>query len=160
MASSSIATTLYNDMIRPRKKLLLVIVMILIFGVAAYFAYKWYAKPAIANKQMQNIANANTRNQPVEIYLFYADWCPHCTRAKPEWNTFKDEFHDTELNGYAIQAIEVDCTETTPDNSPFIQKFGVDSFPTVKMMKSNQIIDFDSKVSSSSLEQFMHSMLQ
>jgi thiol-disulfide isomerase/thioredoxin len=58
--------------------------MVIIFGVAAYFAYTWYAKPAIANKNIQNMANINQRDQTTEIYFFYADWCPHCKSAKPE----------------------------------------------------------------------------
>jgi len=156
----SIVNILYRDYLRPYKTQFTIFFFFILFCIVGYYAYRMMAKPIIDNRKTENISNMAHRPEEVDVYFFYADWCPHCTRAKPEWNTFKDEFHDTELNGYAIQAIEVDCTETTPDNSPFIQKFGVDSFPTVKMMKSNQIIDFDSKVSSSSLEQFMHSMLQ
>ena len=156
----SIVNILYRDYLRPYKTQFTIFFFFILFCIVGYYAYRMMAKPIIDNRKTENISNMAHRSEEVDVYFFYADWCPHCTRAKPEWNTFKDDFHDTELNGYAIQAIEVDCTETTPDNSPFIQKFGVDSFPTVKMMKSNQIIDFDSKVSSSSLEQFMHSMLQ
>lgn len=160
MASSSIATTLYNDMIRPRKKLLLVIIMIVIFGVAAYFAYKWYAKPAIANKQVQNMANMNTRNQPVEIYLFYADWCPHCTKAKPEWAAFKAAYDGKEMNGHMIQCIDVNCTEEGGESSKLIQKYGIDSYPTLIMNKDGNRIDFDSKITNDTLVQFTQTVLQ
>jgi thiol-disulfide isomerase/thioredoxin len=118
------------------------------------------AKPVIDNRKTESISNMAQRPEEVQVYFFYADWCPHCTKAKPEWNTFKSEFDGKEMNGNKLQAIEVDCTETTAQNSPLIQKFNVDSFPTVKMMKSNKQIDFDSKVTSSSLTQFINSMLQ
>jgi len=118
------------------------------------------AKPIIDNRKTESISNMAQRPEDVQVYFFYADWCPHCTKAKPEWNTFKSEFDGKEMNGNKIQAIEVDCTETTPQNSPLIQKFNVDSFPTIKMMKSDKQIDFDSKVTSSSLSQFVNSMLQ
>jgi thiol-disulfide isomerase/thioredoxin len=156
----SIVNILYRDYIRPYKNQFTILLFFILFCVVGYYAYRMMAKPIIDNRKTANIANMAQRSEEVQIYLFYADWCPHCTKAKPEWNTFKEEFDGSEMNGYAVQAIEVDCTETTTENSPLIQKFGVDSFPTVKMMKSNQVIDFDSKVTSSSLTQFINSMLQ
>jgi thiol-disulfide isomerase/thioredoxin len=151
---------LYRDYFRPYKTQFTVFFFFVLFCLVGYYAYRMIAKPIIDNRKTANIANMAQRPEEIQVYFFYADWCPHCTKAKPEWNTFKSKFDNKEINGYEIKAVDVDCTETTPDNSPLIQKFGVDSFPTIKMTKSNQIIDFDSKVTSDSLIQFANSMLQ
>jgi thiol-disulfide isomerase/thioredoxin len=156
----SIANTLYNDIIRPRKTLLLTIVIIVIFAIAAYYAYKWYAKPAVDNHKIQNMSNMNTRNSPVEIYLFYADWCPHCTKAKPEWTTFKKSYDGTEVNGYIIKCIDVNCTEEGGESSRLIQKYSIDSYPTLIMNKNGDRIDFDSKITNDTLIQFTQTVLQ
>lgn len=155
----SIVNILYRDYIRPYKTQFTIFFFFVLFCIVGYYAYRMIAKPVIDNRKKANIANMAQRPEEVQVNFFYADWCPHCVKAKPEWNTFKEKFNGTELNGHVVQCVEVDCTETTPKNSPLIQKFKVDSFPTVKMMKSNQIIDFDSKVTSSTLEQFVNSML-
>lgn len=156
----SIVNILYRDYLRPYKTQFTIFFFFILFCIVGYYAYRMIAKPAIDNRKMSNIANMAQRPEEVQVYFFFADWCPHCTKAKPEWNTFKSEFQGKEINGYAIQTVEVDCTETTPENSPLVQRFGVDSFPTVKMMKGDTKIDFDSKVSSSTLTQFINSMLQ
>jgi hypothetical protein len=39
------------------------------------------------------------------------------------------------------------------------EKYNVDSFPTVKMVAGNQTIDFDAKISTYALEQFVENML-
>ena len=156
----SIVNILYRDYIRPYKTQFTIFFFFILFCIVGYYAYRMIAKPVIDNRKTESISNMAQRPEEVQVYFFYADWCPHCTKAKPEWNTFKSEFDGKEMNGKKLQTIEVDCTETTPKNSPLIQKFNVDSFPTVKMMKSDKQIDFDSKVTSSSLTQFINSMLQ
>jgi len=155
-----ILTILYNDLIAPRKKVLLIVLMVIIFGVAAYFAYTWYAKPAIANKNIQNMANINQRDQTTDIYFFYADWCPHCTKAKPQWATFKSTHDGQEMNGYTIQCVDVNCTEESANNSQLIQKYGIDSYPTLIMVKDGNRIDFDSLITNDTLTQFTKSVLQ
>ena len=156
---SSIVSLLYNDWIKPRKRTLLIIAMIVVFGVASVYAYKWFAQPIIAHKNIQNMSNMNERNQTVEIYFFAADWCPHCTKAKPEWGTFKKSYDGKEVNGYVVKCIFVDCTETSQHND-LIQKFNVDSYPTLKLVKDGNQIDFDSKINSESLGQFVDTILQ
>lgn len=156
----SIVNILYRDYIRPYKTQFTIFFFFVLFCIVGYYAYRMIAKPLMDNRKTANIANMAQRPEEVQVYFFFADWCPHCTKAKPEWSTFKSQFDGKEMNGHSIQCVEVDCTETTPDNSPIIQKFGVDSFPTVKMMKGDTKIDFDSKVTSDTLTQFVNSMLQ
>jgi len=161
MTQTSIVKILYNDLLTPRiKTLILIVIMIIIFILAAYFAYKWYAKPAIANKSTQNMANMNDRSDPVLIYFFYADWCPHCTKAKPEWAKFKAGYDGKEINGKTIKCIDVDCTEEGGESSHLIQKYAIDSYPTLKLVNDGNRIDFDSKITNDTLIQFTQTVLQ
>jgi thiol-disulfide isomerase/thioredoxin len=155
----SIVNILYRDYIRPYKTQILIFIFFIVFCLLGYYSYIMMGKPVIENRKNANVSNMAQRSEDVDVYFFYADWCPHCTRAKPEWNNFKGEFDGKEMNGYIVNCNEVDCTETDAENSPLIQKFGVDSFPTVKMLKSDTHIDFDSKVTSNTLTQFVNSML-
>ena len=155
----SIVTLLYRDYIYPYKTQFLILFFFVLFSIFGYYAYTRFAKPAIDSKKNSNIANMAQRPEEVQVYFFFADWCPHCTKAKPEWSTFKNAFGGKETNGFKIICNEVDCTETNTTNSPLIQKFGVDSFPTVKMVKADKQIAFDSRITNDTLTKFVTTML-
>ena len=36
------------------------------------------------------------------LVFFYADWCGHCQRFKPEWNKFKNEMNNKVVNGKVL----------------------------------------------------------
>jgi thiol-disulfide isomerase/thioredoxin len=157
---SSIVTILYRDYIRPYQHRIVILLVFVIFLVAAVYAYKAYAKPLINNKNSADISNSgNADKSDVLIYLFYADWCPHCTSAKPEWDKFKAEHDKKEYNGYIIKCVDVNCTEETASNFQIIQKYNIDSYPTLKMEKDGSQIDFDSKITNESLEKFINMVL-
>lgn len=155
----SIVTTLYRDYIYPYKTRFLILFFFILFSLVGYYAYTTMAKPTIDNRNKANIANMAQRPEEVQVYFFFADWCPHCTKAKPEWNSFKNAFNGKEINGYLTTCNEVDCTETNTQNSPLIQKFNVDSFPTVKMVKADKQIAFDSRITNDTLTKFVTTML-
>jgi thiol-disulfide isomerase/thioredoxin len=102
---------------------------------------------------------ANSGKEAI-IYFFHADWCPHCKKAEPEWNAFKAGHDEKHVNGYIIRCKSVDCTNDKDSNAAeMINRFGVDSYPTIKMVKDNTTIDYDSKVTQSALTSFVDIML-
>jgi len=157
-----------------------IIVLILIFLGVAYYAYNaFYKKPK--DDKTKDIANMNDRSGVIEIYFFHVDWCPHCKTAQPEWDAFYDKYNNKEINGYKIQCIDLDCTDdsgdsnagvdkvanakfdelnmNTPENiNELIRKYEIDSYPTIKMVKDNDTIGFDAKITTSSLSKFVDSM--
>ena len=155
----SIVNILYYDYIYPYKTQFLMLFFFVLFSLFGYYAYMRFAAPVISNRNAENISNTAQRPEEVQVHFFYADWCPHCTKAKPEWNSFKSAFDGKEINGFKLVCNEVDCTETTPKNSPLIQKFNVDSFPTVKMVKGNNQIAFDSRLTNDTLTKFVTTLL-
>jgi thiol-disulfide isomerase/thioredoxin len=152
---SSITSVIYRDYIQPYQRRILVVTLIIIFVLAGYYAYKTMATPYVDGSQSTDIANYNKQEKEAVVYFFYADWCPHCKTAKPEWAKFQSNFNGKSMNNYMIRCILVNCTEETSENSSIIQKYSIDSYPTVKMLRDGTIIDFDSKISEDSLEQFI-----
>ena len=152
---SSITSVIYKDYVQPYQRRILVVTLIIIFSLAGYYAYKTMARPYVDGSQSTDIANYNKQQKEATVYFFYADWCPHCKTAKPEWAKFQANFSSKSMNEYTIQCIPVNCTEETSENSSIIQKYSIDSYPTVKMLKEGTIIDFDSKITEDSLEQFI-----
>jgi thioredoxin-like negative regulator of GroEL len=155
---ANIVNVLYNDYVKPYKRYILVLVLIIIFAVAGMYAFKWFAEPMMDgnNASVDNVANANFRGGDAQIYFFFADWCPHCGKAKPHWTNFTSAYQGKSVNGYNVTTIPVDCTDGT---DPKIQKYQIQGYPTVIMIKDNQRIDFDSKISEENLTQFINSVL-
>ena len=55
----------------------------------------------------------------------------------------------------------VDCTDSdNADANASKQKYDVQHFPTVKLMKNEDVIDFDSKISEASLTTFINTVLK
>jgi thiol-disulfide isomerase/thioredoxin len=120
----------------------------------------------VFNKYMtsENFDVANdptmTREQGVNVYFFHADWCPHCVKATPEWESFKQTNDGKSVNGYKVACIDIDCTdENDAKSNEYINKFGVDSYPTIKLVKDDKTIDFESRITTTSLTSFLDTML-
>ena len=145
-------------LIRPYYYYIIAALVLIIFVYAGNYAYKNFYANKVANKYA-NVSNANRRNKEVDIIFFHVDWCPHCKKALPEWNTFKQQYDGKETNGYVVKCIDMDCTTESSDVARAINTYKIDSYPTIKMIKEQQTIEFDSKITVNSLEQFVNTML-
>ena len=130
------------------------ILLFLLFSLVGYYGYTRFF---INNKyRYNNVANANMRNPEIVIYLFYADWCPHCTKSRPEWNAFSNEFNGQTVNQYIISCVEIDCSDDAdPDAAERMAEFKVSTFPTVLMVKDANTIVYDAKINKKTLESFL-----
>lgn len=120
-------------------------------------------KPWIDSKKYKK-DNSNKIVKPVStlnMYFFTADWCPHCRNAKPEIDSFEKEYgNGVKIHGHAIKIIRVDCTDSEePSVAEQINKFGVTSFPTVKIVDgNNNKFEFDAKITKENLVGFVKSV--
>jgi thiol-disulfide isomerase/thioredoxin len=148
-------------LVKPYQYLILALIIFIIFTVAGYYAYqKFYINKFRSDKaKFTDVANANRRLKDVTIYFFHVDWCPHCKHALPEWKNFQKDFSGKEMNGYVVRCVDMNCTDETSDVTKTINEFRIESYPTVKMVKDDQKIEFDSKITHNSLEQFVQTML-
>jgi thiol-disulfide isomerase/thioredoxin len=148
----------FDKYFRPHYFRLFVVVLLLIFAYAAYYGYtQFYSKRASSFSDVANSGNG-TNGSTVIIYMFHVDWCPHCKHAMPEWSKFVAQYDGKEVNGYRIQCTDVNCTNETSEVTTLINQYSIESYPTVKMIKDDKTIEFDSKISSNALEQFVNTM--
>jgi len=155
--SDNIVNVLYNDYVKPFKTHAMVLIVVIIFVIACIFAYKWFIKPTVESLGESDMSNNNRRSSEAQIYFFSADWCPHCKRAKPEWEKFKTAFDNKTIGTYTMKTISVDCTE---GDDPLIQEYSIDGYPTVVMMKDNKRINYDAKISFDNLDKFVTDLTQ
>jgi thiol-disulfide isomerase/thioredoxin len=147
-----------NDYVKPYANIILAIVIGLIFFFVGKYAYNQFVVKEDETKNFKDVANAETDGKDLEILFFYADWCPHCKTAKPEWNAFKSMYNNKRVKGYNIVCIDVNCTEETSTVSKMMNEHEIDSFPTVKMSKDGDSIDYEARITTHNLEQFVNTM--
>ena len=128
-------------------------VLLVVLGLVAYFAYLRFSKPAKAPYQASSSSSGGAKD--VEILYFFTDWCPHCKTAKPEVEHVRNEMNDTTVNGYKITFREVNCTTDTPEVDNLTRTYNVDGYPTIKLIKNNEVIDYDAKPNRDTLKQFI-----
>jgi len=126
--------------------------------IIAYYIYQSATSKKTTEANSNN--NNNTSNgKDAEIIMFYTDWCPHCKTAKPEWEQVKAEYEGKQINGYTLVFTEVNCTNESPDVEKMMNTYKVEGFPTIKLIKDNQVIDYDAKPSKATLIQFLNTVV-
>lgn len=136
---------------------MVIVFVVLLFLIAALYVYRRHISDRLNKNYAPN--NEFTEDGPIQsadIYFFYTTWCPHCKTAKPIWNEFKTEMTGKNVNGITLNFFEVDCDKDAATSD----KFNVKGFPTIKLVKGNQIIEYDAKPSKVNLIEFVNTTLK
>jgi thiol-disulfide isomerase/thioredoxin len=138
-------------------KFLVIALVTVLFLAATVFIYRRSISGGINQKYVTNneFSAAPSGITSVDIYFFYTEWCPHCKTAKPIWADFKSQMADKKVNGATVVFHEVDCDKDTETSD----KFKVKGFPTIKLMKGNQMIEYDAKPNTANLIEFVNSSM-
>jgi len=137
---------------------MLVIFLVILFITIAIIYYYYYVVPAMKPKYTQKNGSGDS-DKTANLMMFYVDWCPHCKTAKPEWNKLKNEYQDRTINGYVVTFTEINCTEETPDVTELMNQYKIESYPTIKLVKDGQIIEYDAKPTKETLNEFLNTVL-
>jgi thiol-disulfide isomerase/thioredoxin len=145
---------------------MIIIGAVVLFSIIALFYYFYFVSPSTKKLFYPNNENVvagsqgdSQVNNTAELLFFYADWCPHCKAAKPIWNELKSEYENKTINGYKIIFTEIDCTEESAEVEKLINQYSVEGYPTIKLLKDGQIIDYDAKPTKETLTKFLNTVL-
>lgn len=133
--------------------------ILLVAGLIYYFFY--YNKNVEAfHANRENVPVAEEQpNKSCTMMLFYVDWCPHCKTAKPEWNKMKDKYDGKTINGYKVNFTEYNCTKESAEIDSLLDQYKIEGYPTIKLVKDGQIIEYDAKPTESTMTQFLNTVL-
>lgn len=135
--------------------------VVLVGAILTTMIYYYIKNKVIKNQQPNEYVpgESNNSKKEAEIILFYVDWCPHCKTAKPEWNKVKAQYDGKDINGYIVVFTEINCTEETPETEKMIATYKIEGYPTIKLLKENEVIEYDAKPKEETLVQFLNTVL-
>ena len=141
---------------------IMIIIAVIVFAVLAGLYYFYYVAPQMKAKYKPNseqVPVGSESGNEAELLFFFADWCPHCKTAKPIWNDLKSEYQNKTINGYQVIFTEINCSEETAEVEKLMNQYNVEGYPTIKLLKDGQIIEYDAKPSRETLTQFLNTFL-
>ena len=133
----------------------MIIILVIFFLFVACYVYNKYVTPVIESDYTPNNEFTKPDDEEVDIYLFTVEWCPHSKNAIPVWEEIKEEYNNKKFNNYKLNFIQVDGEE----NQELADKYKVEGFPTIKLVKGKQIIEYDAKPTVEHLKEFLNSTL-
>ena len=139
------------------KKILIVLFVTAIFIGITIYVYNKYVAPRLNPSYVPNkeFIEPSADSKFAELYFFKVDWCPHCKKAKPIWDELSSEYANKSVNGYKINFVEVDGEK----DAKLADKYNVEGYPTIKLLKGDQVIEYDAKPNKETLEQFLNTAL-
>ena len=138
---------------------LVIVASLAMIGLGYYVYSKYIGNSTSYNANREQDASNSDSNKVATMMLFYVDWCPHCKTAKPEWENLKSEYEGKQINGYTIAFTEYNCTTESAETDELMNRYKIEGYPTIKLIKDNQVVEYDAKPTKSTMEQFLHTVL-
>jgi thiol-disulfide isomerase/thioredoxin len=127
------------------------------FAIVLFFIKKYAHRIKIV--EGLSSMDSPTDDSAAQLLFFTVDWCPHCKVAKPEWDNLVSEYDGKLINGHQVVFTNYNCTTETDETKKLISQYGIDGYPTVKLIKDGQVINFDAKPTKDSLATFLKSSI-
>lgn len=122
--------------------------------------YLWMREPPQSFQALESFSGTGSGSSSGEKYtlmMFFANWCPHCTAAKPEWETTKSQYNGKPINGHQVNFVEYDCTEPGPDVESMMDKYKVESFPTIILVSpTGTMTQLENKPTNTAIVNFLN----
>ncbi len=126
--------------------------------VIILFSLAWtFFRGSKNTESFSEIEDGSGSSNDYKVLFFYANWCPHCKVAKPEWEKLKSELDGKKVNGKSLKFVEYDCTEPSPEIDATMDKYNVSSYPTILLESPDkQVIPFENKPTKDALLNFLN----
>ena len=127
-----------------------------VIAFICFLLYSYFNKTDLINTQLQKettLQETFISSTPAIFTMYYADWCPHCVAAKPEFRSVMK--NSQKINGQNIKYVMVDC-EKNPEEA---EKAGVEGFPTFILDINGKKEVYQGERTERGFEEFLSNML-
>jgi thiol-disulfide isomerase/thioredoxin len=163
MMDSTAATGGYMRNIISNPNFIIVLCLSAIFLGAALYIYIYYISPKLNPDFVPNreFVKKDTSIKHATLYLFYVNWCPHSKKALPIWEVLKKRFDGKDVNGITVNLVDINGEQDEEAVADFegSYKVKVEGYPTIFLIKGDQVIEYDATPTETTLIEFLNSAL-
>ena len=146
------------------KKFIVILFVVTIFLAVAFYVYNTYISPKLDPDFVPNREFIDKgENESADLYFFSAEWCPYSKKAKPIWFALKKLYDGKSINNTSLRFIELDGEKNEKEMENFETKFlngkKIDGFPSIYMIKNDQVIEYEAKPNLEILKNFVESVV-
>ena len=132
-------------------ELLTIILILILISLFTYidsrqFMLEGFTDIFNSDKSNNNSDNNSDNNSEDKIILFYAEWCGHCKKMKPEWDNFKKDNPEV--------CEEYESEEITEELK---KKYKINGYPTIVKVQGNNVIPYEGERTREGLNKFLKS---
>jgi protein disulfide-isomerase-like protein len=103
------------------------------------------------NNEVSSSDQLKPQNGEIVFVKFYAPWCGHCQHLQPKWSKLENKYGNKLINQKRIKILSANC-----DTFPKIgEDYNISGYPTIKLLKDNEIIEYDDQREIDELEKFL-----
>lgn len=130
-----------------------VVAVVIIVTLLVYLfmdgGYVWIKKQLSGKEGFQD----SPRNM---LYIFYADWCGYCKKAKPDFEKVAEHLRSNEVSGKKIEVRMVNG-----DNEADLTKeYDVKGYPTVILVKDNRRYTYEGSRTEKEIMAYLETMMR
>lgn len=118
-----------------------------------FLAFSLLLSSASAIELTKDTWDAETAGKTIFV-KFFAPWCGHCKKLKPDWDKLMDAFKDSSTQLVA----DVDCT--SDGGKPLCDENGVRGYPTLKWGDPSSLEDYQGAREFDALKKFAEENLK
>lgn len=157
-SASALKSMIFN------KKFIIILFVVTIFLAVAFYVYNTYISPRMDPDYVPNNEFTDKGEEMAcDLYLFTAEWCPYSKKTKPIWEKLKNKYDGKSINNTSLRFIEIDGEKNEKEMENFESKFlngkKIEGFPSIYMVKNDQVIEYEAKPNFEILKQFIESVL-
>ena len=139
---------LMNQTMKKIKKMNLQYTLILVFLILLLYLFYITFNLNEAFESSANELPNKLKKDDKQLVLFYADWCGHCKKIKPDWDTASKEIGNEKM-------IKVNVGDGTEEHKKTMNEYGIQGFPTIIIFENGKPNGtFDSRDKKSFLDFF------
>ena len=137
---------------------LICVLVVALIAVGLYYLIKanrnvehFESQPAELNNLTEK---PNPKGNDLVIVLFYVDWCPHCVSTKPEWEKLVKKMNNTNVKGHNVK-VNACNAEGSQVEQDFANENNVQGYPTIKVIKEDEVVDYNGARNAEAMEEFI-----
>lgn len=154
------------------KKFLIILAIVAIFLGIAFYVYSTFIAPKlnpdfVPNKEF--VEEGSGSDDPAstnyaEVYFIYANWCPYSKKVKPVMEQLKSEFEGKTINKHVVLFKDIDGEKDEKKITDFEKTYlkngsKIDGYPSIYIVKDDQVIEFEAKPNIETLKEFIHTVV-